>query len=586
MNLSKFVIGNVLLLMIVPLLSFTDAFSQGKFAGLDHPISVYINWSAYDEASDTIKLTEELSMKELEEVIRLKKNGVRIDYYMMDDFWYDPTEGYREWRKEDWQEGAWKKWIERCCENDIKPGLWVSTNDIRKFVPVDEWKNSLDVETNTTCMFVGGFLNHFMQSLQLWYDEGIRMFKFDFAWFMAATPEGKEIFTPREVYELNFNSFSAAMRLFKAKNPEVVFVAYNGFLDWLTFKGFDKFMDSRWLDFFDSMYCGDPRASDIPCMSFWRSMDMFSDQQVRIYENNGMPLPKIDNAAFIIGTTGAAYNRGAAAWKGMLLLSFARGGWFNSYYGNLELLDDSDAKWFAKVQKMFLELQEFGQISTFGDMPVNGSPYGYRAIAKDGALYTIVNPSQSIQKVKIETKYDTKGAILFTDAGFKPQLKEKELTLGPEQVVLVGFGEYSDVKKYDLGKEEEVVIPAKIEKIPTVFKKVGENKFQAVIENFNSNSTLRIVCSQKGDDGKYHRVSGGDNKGFSVGEIIKLRVTQHGKELPIEINWDKKLWSGISWATGEIEGKNIDRNKPLIITYELKDPKQIVLEGNLYKVDY
>ncbi len=526
-----------------------------------------------------------MALKELNEVIRLKKNGVRIDYYVMDDFWYDRNKGYREWRK-DWSEKGYEKWIERCYENDIKPGLWVSTNDIRKFSPVEEWKNSLDLETNTTSMFSGGFMDHFMRSLQIWYDKGIRLFKFDFAWFMAATPEGKEVFTPREIYELNFNSFSAALRLFKAKNPEVVFVAYNGFLDWLTFQGFDKFMDSRWLDFFDAMYCGDPRASDIPCMSFWRSMDMFSDQQVRIYENNGLPLQKIDNAAFIIGTTGAAYNRGASAWKGMLLLSLARGGWFNSYYGNLELLSDADAKWFAKIQKIYLDLQEFGQISTFGDMPVKGSPYGYKAIKEDGALFTIVNPSQSIQKVEIETNFSTDGVVLFSDAGFVPKLKGKELTLGPEQLVLVGYGEYSDLKKYDLGKEDDVVIPSKIEKIPAAFEKTGENKFQAVVKNFNSNSTLRIVCSQKGSDGKYFRVSGGDNKGFSVGRLIRLSATQDGKELPVNINYDKKLWSGISWASGEIQHKDIDKTKPLVITYTLEDPKEISLEGSIYKVDY
>jgi hypothetical protein len=28
-------------------------------------------------------------MKELEEMLRLRKSGVRFDYYMMDAFWFD-----------------------------------------------------------------------------------------------------------------------------------------------------------------------------------------------------------------------------------------------------------------------------------------------------------------------------------------------------------------------------------------------------------------------------------------------------------------------------------------------------------------
>ena len=53
------------------------------------PIFVYNNWSAYDELSDNIPLTERLAMKELDEILRLRRFGVRFDYYMMDAFWFD-----------------------------------------------------------------------------------------------------------------------------------------------------------------------------------------------------------------------------------------------------------------------------------------------------------------------------------------------------------------------------------------------------------------------------------------------------------------------------------------------------------------
>src|SRR5262245_39002292 len=43
---------------------------------LQKPIWVYNNWSVYDELSDRIPLTEELAMRELSEIERLRRFGV------------------------------------------------------------------------------------------------------------------------------------------------------------------------------------------------------------------------------------------------------------------------------------------------------------------------------------------------------------------------------------------------------------------------------------------------------------------------------------------------------------------------------
>lgn len=46
--------------------------SRGKrIIMLTHPIGVYINWATYDELSDVVELTEELAMRQLDEVARL-----------------------------------------------------------------------------------------------------------------------------------------------------------------------------------------------------------------------------------------------------------------------------------------------------------------------------------------------------------------------------------------------------------------------------------------------------------------------------------------------------------------------------------
>ena len=57
----------------------------------------------------------------------------------------------------------------------------------------------------------------------------------------------------------------------------------------------------------------------------------------------------------------------------------ARGGWINTTYGNLELLSDKDAHWFARVQSLFLHFQSEGRIKTFGEFRAT---YSLMALAR------------------------------------------------------------------------------------------------------------------------------------------------------------------------------------------------------------
>jgi len=134
-----------------------DVERSGISTGLKEPIAVYNDWSAYDELSDNIPLTEKLAMQLLDEVIRLKKDGVRIDYYVMDAFWFDPDGGYRTWRKPNWPNGP-DEWIRKCQANGIRPGLWFSTNTLVKINASPEWQNSLSEKKGSMSFSEGGFL--------------------------------------------------------------------------------------------------------------------------------------------------------------------------------------------------------------------------------------------------------------------------------------------------------------------------------------------------------------------------------------------------------------------------------------------
>src|SRR6266404_2728117 len=465
-------------LLFICLISFSVKSKAAEFnversgisTGLQEPIAVYNDWSAYDELSDNIPLTEALAMQMLENVIRLKKDGVRIDYYMMDAFWFDIDGGYRKWDKKNWPNGP-DRWLKACKAAGVKPGLWFSTNLLKAggrpmLHVIPEWQGSVTSNDATLSLFEGGYLNHLMETLQMYADKGFRMFKFDFAYFDAATASAKGNTLPAEIEALNKTAFIQAIKKFRGKNPEILFIGYNGFggdMDNTT-TPFRKTIDPRWLEIFDTLYSGDPRISDVPMMNFWRSEDLYSDHMVRQFAFNGLPLSRIDNCAFMIGKTGTCYKRGLAAWKGSLILTLARGGWLNVYHGNLELIDEKAASWFSKVQKFYMHIQQYGQTSLFGAIPGTAMPYGYCSRTADGSVFTVVNASQSVQEIKLPETMSESGFVLYHDDGFETAIKSNAIILGAEQLAVVGFGRYAaGQSKWE--SDQDIHIPHKIESL-------------------------------------------------------------------------------------------------------------------------
>jgi hypothetical protein len=560
---------------------------------LRDPIWVYNDWSAYDELSDNIPLTESLAMKELGEIVRLRRLGVHFDYYMMDAFWFAKDGAYRTWRTPNWPNGP-DRWIAECKANGLLPGLWFSTNTLVKIDAAQQWRDSLNAKGGSMSFYEGGFLPDFMEAMQYWYDHGIRMFKFDFVDFGAATPEAGKRQSPEEIRARNEAAFREALRKFRAKNPDVVLVAFNGFGgDVESTAGpfpFRNPIDLRWLEVFDSIYSGDPRPSDVPETDFWRSMDIYSDHMVRRYEQSGLPLERIDSTGFMIGNTGTIYYRKTNAWQGMLLLMVARGGWVNTIHGNLEFLDADKARWFARVQRIYEPLQAMGRTKTFGGIPGDGEPYGFGSLTDSGAVYTVVNPAQSVREIELPLMSRAQGPrgegkIIFRDAGFIPVLRGNRITLGPGQLAAVGFGRYAS-NEYDLGIQEDVQIPRTVERIDAKFISTDGNTIETSIAP-PAKGDLRIIFQQRGSTGEMMRSwPGGPPNGTSVGKVLKIYAEQDGKTLPIEINYDKLIWSGLSWGAGEIKRKDLLSGRPITIRCSSAEKNPVRLEGQLFEVVY
>ena len=543
------------------------------------PVSVYVTWAAHDELSDSVALDEALALRELGAVARLKAQGARFDYFLLDMFWFDRDGGFRTFRKGSWPNGP-DRFFAACREQGLKPGLWLSTNVCGWtaspwITPLPEWRDSrggyMDLAMS---LHEGGFLSYQIETMQRWYDRGVRLFKFDFANLGAASPSELARLGRAEVERLNAEAWRDALRAFRRRNPDVMLLAYNGYGGETsdTWPGFSKTVDRRWLDAFDSLYCGDPKPSDVPCADFWRSLDVYSDAMVFQYSANGIPLSRIDSSGFMIGNTGTCYRRGKAAWKGMLILSAARGGRVNTYYGDVALLDEQDRAWFAKAQSLYYPLQATGNPVTFGGYPGAGGPYGFVAGGSDGSVCTVLNSGATEADVALPPPAKAGGRILFADAGMAPVLTTGSVHLGPGQLAVVGTGNYAD-PKWDLGTQNDVFIPTACGPLAAneVFR---DSRSVSVTVLAPRSMALRIVCSQSSIDGRPWRVSGGaPPSGIPLGKLLVLAAEQGGRPLEMSRPYDRQIWSGLSWAVADVPASELTPGIPVRITYTVDDPK-------------
>jgi hypothetical protein len=272
----------------------------------------------------------------------------------------------------------------------------------------------------------------------------------------------------------------------------------------------------------------------------------------------------------------------------MLLLEHARGGWMNVYYGNLELLDDIKARWFAKVQRTYFALQSFGRTFTFGGLPGNEVPYGFCSVGADGSLYTVVNPSQSVQAVQLPRVQRFQeplhsGRIQFRDAGFLPELVQDHITLGPEQLAVIGFGEYAK-RAYDLGVEEDVLIPKSVTSLRADIFNQTTNCITTVV-HVPAQKSLRIIMRQFRNGHPLRTSRGAPPNGVKLGQILQIQVTQNGQTLPVSINYDKAIWSGLSWGVGEVKAGEMKPGQPVTVTCTSHETNPVKLEVQLEAVD-
>jgi hypothetical protein len=158
------------------------------------------------------------------------------------------------------------------------------------------------------------------------------------------------------------------------------------------------------------------------------------------------------------------------------------------------------------------------------------------------------------------------------------------LTLGPEQLAVVGCGEYSS-RKYDLGVQEDILIPRSIQPVPAHIHTDGTNCVMAMIPALVTGD-LRIVMRQSAGGKPVRTSAGAPPDGTTLGKLLQLKATQGDRLLPIRINYDKALWSGLSWAVGEIPHQQIRIGQPIKIRCVSSESQPVDIQVQFYAVSY
>jgi hypothetical protein len=579
---------------------------------LPAPIAIYSHDSASAQASGATPLSEEVAMNELDELVRLKNSGVHFDYDLIGPSGFTPDSGYRTLRAQDWPDGP-GAWIDRCRAAGIGPGLRLAGNTVRMGEPAPatfppQWKSSLDPRNRSLSLFEGGFLPDLMTVLQFWYDRGVRLFQFDSIDLTAATPASSARLSKDEIVARNAAALNGALIAFRRKNRDAVLLVLTGpdaFPDGASMPRASAgsidgaaglLSNSVKLGAFQVLSLGRPRAASAPQANVVQSIEIENDGRVRRFEQIGVPLRHIDAAGFtVIGIENSGHHAPLREWKGPFLLAMARGGWVNSIHGDLHRIQEVDAFWMARVQKLFFNLQAQGHIHSFGASPGSGQPYGFAATTRRGSVFVVMNPGLNAAQLALPPlasgqPIESVGRIQFRDAGFTPRLHGGAVTLGPGQMAMIGYGAYAQ-PAYNFGVEQDVVIPNSIQPVDADFQSDAPGDLEADIDP-PIQGVLRVVVLGRSPGNPIPPIAGGDPLNAErLSRNFTFDVTQGGRSIPVRLKGGENTgyeaaFTGPIWLVAEIDVNDLTPGLPVSVQFRSKLGNSTDLEGSAYQVVY
>ncbi len=556
------------------------------------PFSVYSTWGLQDELGDKVELSEALARKALESLRRWRDEfGVQQDYFALDAFWFDPIKGYRHFKKPHWPNG-FDPLVEDILALGMTPGLWYSTNGSMLQVP--EWQESLAAGGGSYSLADGPYADELQGSLihaaEKW---NVRFFKFDFANFFAAAAWSKR--APEETYRLSVARFKAMLRELRARFPDIWVITHCGFArnHGLSTPGSPELLatDPALLEAVDATFSADPQPWDVPQTALVRNIDLFQDHQVWKMHAEGFPMRRVEDHGIIVGTTNTCFYRGRAGFRRSHLAQLARGGGRDMIYGDPSLLVDADLVYLRKARELFFDACNRQLTTRLAGGEPGVAPW-HAFITGGGArgLCYVVNPQPSPQVVTISIPCLYDARLLFYDGVDRPAVQSQPdqlaIHLGPEQMALVGLGDYADAA-WDLGAEADSNLPRGMRLAPIRFVPENGRLVGELTETLPSDCMLHVVVEVRdhpatGIWSQPHRFGGQnthdtDDMTPKTHELVAIRAFKNGVPLePIGRVPDVPVWSGISWVAATFRA---DATLRIEIEQHLPEPKRLMVSA-------
>jgi len=148
----------------------------------------------------------------------------------------------------------------------------------------------------------------------------------------------------------------------------------------------------------------------------------------------------------------------------------------------------------------------------------------------------------------------------------------------------VGFGKYSS-PRYDLGVQEDLVIPESVELLDGTISAGLTNQTSASV-TVPADHDLRIIVRQSENGLPVRTSRGAPPNGTTLGKVLQIHAEQNGRSLPVLINYDKAVWSSLSWAVGEVIAREIQSGHPVRIQCSTSETRPVQLRLELQAVRY
>ena len=455
-------------------------------------ISIYDIYGLHDIADmdDPTPVTEEMVLRNLDQLAELGRRGISFDYYFLDAGWSNPSGDLRDFDPTHFPTGQ-AELVRRIDELGMRFGLWVSpASGPMAFHPEAELPSLAQCGTlpgaqpdakkarGSLCMASETWRTAFLKALLHHVREnGVRGFKLDGNALICTNPDHGHL-PGKYSAEPIIDAMVGILETVRRECSDILVMYYWGI------------RSPWWLLYGDTLYergvlMEGATPSDTPTRLLRQSVTLSLDQAA-YHLWDLVPPPCHDCLGVWLSETRWASYMGAEGWQDAWIMEIGRGAMLAQLWGDLALLDARDIEFLADMSGWLRTCAHLLKHPTriLGD-PWQAQPYGYAYFdGEDGAIF-LHNPQFRTQPVQLALSEEAgfcapaeSGALFSLQTVYPPSRRAADrpvafgeafdLLLDPFEVRLVQVSRASTGAELDLPaalcrEERSLALPCLLE---------------------------------------------------------------------------------------------------------------------------